>query len=836
MINLPIIGEGILAVFLGVDGVIYSFIGGLYKIFMAIASARMMTNTIYEQITSKVYLLVGVIMLFALAYAFVQGIIDPDKFGKNATTGDGKKTITRVVIAVVGLAFAPTAFSLLYQLQGLIIDQNIIGNIFFAGSSENLQMGLSAQYSTTIDTSQTDQNGQTTNGQISYSGTFYPNQAITTIGGGVLAEQMWEAFFRPGHPDTLPADQILADDDVFIHRAGEVGGAIVGGVGAGLLVVAAVNEWNPVGWILSGALLVAGAGYAIYQDAKADAAQTVQDLEAAGNLKDVNLAQAYAYAASTNDFNIFQAFAGDKKERCDKKTPCKGGVLGGAISYNYFIALVAGLYVCYCFLTFSFDLAVRAMKLAIYQMLIPIPLVMHVVPKQKSALENYLKGIVSTFIEVFVRIAVVYVGVYICCHLETFFSIFTDSEADAGLTMFELVVAKAILIMGIVAFMRTAPKFISDALGLKGSIDMNLMNKLKNGGFFAGAGALGAGTSLAAKSAIAGYKQGRYMGRSKGASVLRGIGAAGRGAVAGVAMGLKNGRKAANFADMRKAQEKTVNDSLVHRKERYSKEANRHKEIASDGVGAYLKNKYVEGAKNATKSFLGMEDSYAEYQRRIHVTEKVNVLKTVRDMSDAEADGSKWEKAVVDAINSGNIDYALNIAKAHGVHGLNHITKNATTGQYEDATGAVISESDVLTAANNELKAKRAAFINAQNQIKGSKINVAIQEAEAWRKLNVNDEVLTDVYEIKPDNTAYATLEHNADSIKLNVQGIDSAGFTYQPHALRDVDGSVYGGPREGLKNTSGYQESQSSHIASDAAQQDRAATSQAQASKDDKK
>lgn len=231
-----------------------------------------------------------------------------------------------------------------------------------------------------------------------------------------------------------------------------------------------------------------------------------------------------------------------------------------------------------------------------------------------------------------------------------------------------------------------------------------------------------------------------------------------------------------------------------------------------------------------------MEDSYAEYQRRIHVTEKVNVLKTVRDMSDAEADGSKWEKAVVDAINSGNIDYALNIAKAHGVHGLNHITKNATTGQYEDATGAVISESDVLTAANNELKAKRAAFINAQNQIKGSKINVAIQEAEAWRKLNVNDEVLTDVYEIKPDNTAYATLEHNADSIKLNVQGIDSAGFTYQPHALRDVDGSVYGGPREGLKNTSGYQEAQSSHIASDAAQQDRAATSQAQASKDDKK
>ena len=59
MINLPIIGEGILAVVLGVDGVIYSFIGGLYKIFMAIASARMMTNTIYEQITSKVYLLVG---------------------------------------------------------------------------------------------------------------------------------------------------------------------------------------------------------------------------------------------------------------------------------------------------------------------------------------------------------------------------------------------------------------------------------------------------------------------------------------------------------------------------------------------------------------------------------------------------------------------------------------------------------------------------------------------------------------------------------------------------------------------------------------------------------
>ena len=54
--------------------------------------------------------------------------------------------------------------------------------------------------------------------------------------------------------------------------------------------------------------------------------------------------------------------------------------------------------------------------------------------------------------------------------------------------------------------------------------------------------------------------------------------------------------------------------------------------------------------------------------------------------------------------------------------------------------------------------------------------------------------------------------------------------------AIREGDKGIIDMLNFFAKNTSGYQESQSSHIASDAAQQDRAATSQAQASKDDKK
>ena len=56
------IGEAFYGVMLLLDGAIYSFIASSYRIFMAVAEARILSSDAYTEIAGKIYIIIGVVM------------------------------------------------------------------------------------------------------------------------------------------------------------------------------------------------------------------------------------------------------------------------------------------------------------------------------------------------------------------------------------------------------------------------------------------------------------------------------------------------------------------------------------------------------------------------------------------------------------------------------------------------------------------------------------------------------------------------------------------------------------------------------------------------------
>lgn len=483
---------GVIGILLTVDTLIYGLISSAFKIFMAIAGARLLSSDVYYEIANKVYIVIGVLMLFVLAYSLLKGIVDPDQTLKNEL---GPKTVKNIIVAVVGLAITPVLFNLMYQAQGVMLENDILAKIFFrSDSSETYEV-----------------NGEELN----------PDEYVDTVGGSVTAVNIWQAFFYPAEDSGKEAKDITADvSDFYVNGVGHL--AIAGLAAAGLAVGATLTTIPVVGWIIGGALIV-GSIFA----AGSDFSDGAEFSEVFPEGK-ITLEQAYQMAAGGEGFNVFTVFLPNYLDE-------------GEITYYFLLSTIAGAFVLYAFVSFSIDMGIRAAKLAFLQIIAPVPLVMNVVPKSEKRLEKYVGIVVSTFMEVFVRIAVVYVVVFIICHLTELFSSVGGLWGNDELNTAEKMFALAFLILGLIAFCHSAPGFISQALGLdKGTMDglglkpSDFKKKLTDGGAVHAA-AVGKSALKSGVNRWTGTK-----GKPIGERLRAGIGGFARGAAGGVAYAATN--------------------------------------------------------------------------------------------------------------------------------------------------------------------------------------------------------------------------------------------------------------------------------------------------------
>lgn len=183
-----------------------------------------------------------------------------------------------------------------------------------------------------------------------------------------------------------------------------------------------------------------------------------------------------------------------------------------AFGYTPIIGALVMLIMALIITGFTVDIAVRAIKLAVLRLVAPVPIISYINPPKQGggAFDNWTKSLISTYVDLFVRIAIVYFGLFVIQIIMNggMNNIFGSNVQ--GFT-FTSGIAFIFIILGILVFMRQAPQFIRDILGIKGkpmgNVGLSSMMagtaSLLGGAGLAGAGAAAMGTFGAASEAAA---------------------------------------------------------------------------------------------------------------------------------------------------------------------------------------------------------------------------------------------------------------------------------------------------------------------------------------------
>lgn len=149
---------------------------------------------------------------------------------------------------------------------------------------------------------------------------------------------------------------------------------------------------------------------------------------------------------------------------------CKNDDVGKryAFAYTPLVGALIMIIMAIIIVGFTVDVAVRAIKLALLRLVAPVPIISYINPPKQGggAFDNWTKSLISTYVDLFVRLAIVYFGLFmIQIIMNGGMDIFGSNVQ--GFT-FTSGVAFIFIILGILVFMRQAPQFIKDVLGIKG--------------------------------------------------------------------------------------------------------------------------------------------------------------------------------------------------------------------------------------------------------------------------------------------------------------------------------------------------------------------------------
>ena len=139
-----------------------------------------------------------------------------------------------------------------------------------------------------------------------------------------------------------------------------------------------------------------------------------------------------------------------------------------AFGYTPIFGAVVMLIMALIITGFTVDIAVRAIKLAILRIVAPVPIISYINPPKQGggAFDNWTKSLISTYADLFVRLAIVYFGLFMVQVLMNGGMDIFGSNVQ-GFT-FTSGIAFIFVILGILVFMKQAPQFIKDVLGIKG--------------------------------------------------------------------------------------------------------------------------------------------------------------------------------------------------------------------------------------------------------------------------------------------------------------------------------------------------------------------------------
>ena len=482
------------------------------------------------------------------------------------------------------------------------------------------------------------------------------------------------------------------------------------------------------------------------------------------------LADVDTFAEKTGDFGFYQAFAANSNE--------------GEVYFQWLIALVVGGFLVYAMISFCFDMALRVCKLAFFEIIAPIAIFCNVIPKMEDVFKKWLSNTTKTFISVFTRIIVMNFGVYLI-------SIIVNN-ADLGLNnagnWFLNLIAKCFLILGIVMFMRQAPKLLSDLFGFgDGDMKLGIRDKLKSSGAFVAGAAIGGATTGLVRNATNAVQQFRKAPKEKKFSAaLKGFGSAAAGAASGLTKGAWYAKGAGSGKDMKNAASQAANKTVENRMKRdnYTAAHSRGKGWLDDRVQNIIGHAEDTGVKVA---------GWAGYKNIAQLKAEnaaMDEITSARDSFDSSVDAyiAKAIQKGGTAIELGNLNGAVDVDLTGLINAMEALNRARQTGvgvveketayenakkfarsQVENAMLTSSKEWDELTKNKAELAAKLSGLRVDAVKVKGSIANNASLDALKKAGIvgaNYSQDQSVKLYGI--DGKELTEIEKMSENIKLN--------------------------------------------------------------------
>lgn len=510
----------ILNVLMFLDSVLYNLIGIAYEMFVKLAAVNLFDKSDYNDIVKRVYVILGVVMLFILAYSLLKAIINPDEFAKGEKSFP--KLIQNIIISLIIIAVLPTAFTVAFNFQNSILNHNTIPRLILGNDG-------------------TDANNLDINQEVSYlvmSAFLHPN--YDWCNGKFSTEE--------GYPDpTTKKGDLEKVDDINLSQC-----------------ASNINSNGTLFW-------------------------TNGENLASITYKFKNNEDGYTNLSSFSDFGESAA--------------------NGSLSYTFLVATLAAMFLLYVIVNFCFDLAIRVIKLAFYQIIAPIPVICRVLPggNMKDVFSKWLKQVISLFVEVFIRIGAMFFGVFL---IQTIVEKI-NGDLHSSFTGTYKLLGVALLIMGTFVFIKEVPKLISDLFGIDtGGMKLGLKERLAKGGAFTAASAIGSGATTLAN---------RLVGTAKNVSDAKGFWGKTGAAVSGLASAVTGGAfstlrggyyglNAKNFKETREAASKSTTASAAALAKRVKYRA-AHK--GDDPIDTLLKRGigHVSNATERVSSWAGINNA-----------------------------------------------------------------------------------------------------------------------------------------------------------------------------------------------------------------------------------
>ena len=202
---------------------IYRLIISLYNMFDIMCRGRILDNSVIKSLAQRVGLVLGIVMLFLVAFSFIRMLLDPELVTDKSK--GAVSIIKKTILVIVMLGISNYFFQLLYSIQSAVVENHVVSKLLLPYSVATDKFGgaLSAELFVAfydVDSNYLDSDGNISstdpNVQLCQQEIWTMKERITTNGDFSLGNVCLNASAEYTAPDGNQREGFVIDFNWFL--------------------------------------------------------------------------------------------------------------------------------------------------------------------------------------------------------------------------------------------------------------------------------------------------------------------------------------------------------------------------------------------------------------------------------------------------------------------------------------------------------------------------------------------------------------------------------------------------------------------------------------------